>query len=74
MPAGFIGVDVDTGNVAQDYAKYVNVRTFPYFDRVYLPGGMWDDFCNTGIGILNGSMSNDDVVGIMEASYKEKMG
>ena len=73
MPSGLTGIQVDTGNVAQDYDKYSSIRTFPYFDRVYLPSGMWDDLCNTGIGILNGSMTLDDVVNTMKTSYTEKM-
>ena len=73
MPAGFSGVYVDIGDVAQDIERYADLRTFPYFDRVFLPSGMWDDMCNTGIGILNGSMSIEDVIRIMEESYLEKM-
>jgi len=25
---------------------------FPYFDRVYLPNGMWDVMCKTGTALL----------------------
>jgi len=73
-PAGFKGVDSDTGAVKEDYEKYADVRTFPYFDRIYLPNGMWNDLCATGLGILNGSMSTEAIVDYMRESYLEKMG
>jgi len=73
-PAGLKGVESDTGSVTADLAKYSasGVRTFPYFDRIYLPGGMWDDLCNTGLGILNGTMTTEEVCRYMEESYNEK--
>ena len=71
-PAGFKHVDSNTGAVRDDLAKYADVRAFPYFDRVYLPNGMWNDLCDTGLGILNGSMSAEDVVRHMEMSFQDK--
>lgn len=73
MPAGLSGVQSDTGTVTEDYEKYSDVRTFPYFDRVYLPNGMWNDLCSTGLGILNGSMSTEDICSFMAESYLEKL-
>lgn len=73
MPAGLNGVESDTGSVKEDYETYADVRTFPYFDRVYLPNGMWNDLCSTGLGILNGSMSIEDICRFMEESYLEKL-
>lgn len=73
MPAGLNGVESDTGAVKEDYAKYSDVRTFPYFDRVYLPNGMWNDLCSTGLGILNGSMKTDAICDFMRESYLEKL-
>lgn len=72
MPAGLNGIDSDTGAVQQDYEKYADVRTFPYFDRVYLPNGMWNDLCSTGLGILNGTMDSKAVCSYMETSFLEK--
>jgi raffinose/stachyose/melibiose transport system substrate-binding protein len=72
-PAGLNGVESDTGAVKADYEKYSDVRTFPYFDRIYLPNGMWNDLCATGLGILNGSMSTEAIVDYMLESYLEKM-
>jgi raffinose/stachyose/melibiose transport system substrate-binding protein len=70
-PAGIAGVESDTGAVSGDLAKYANLRTFPYFDRVYLPSGMWNDLCDTGLGILNATMSTQDVIDHMRTSFQE---
>jgi len=72
MPAGLKGVESDTGPVKGDFEKYSAIRTFPYFDRVYLPNGMWNDLCSTGLGILNGSMKTDAICDFMKESYLEK--
>lgn len=74
MPAGIKGVTSDTGAITADYEKYANVRTFPYFDRIYLPNGMWNDLCSTGLGVLNGTMTTEDICKYMETSFKEKYG
>lgn len=50
--AGLNGVDVEIGNIGQYYEKYADVETFPYFDREFLPSGMWDVMCATGADIL----------------------
>jgi len=54
-PAGLTGVNPDLGTIQTYLDKYSNVRTFPYFDRVYLPNGMWDIMCSTGAAILQQS-------------------
>lgn len=73
-PAGLKGVESDTGAIAQDFVKYASVRAFPYFDRIYLPNGMWNDLCSTGLGILNGTMSTSEIVDFMRTSFNEKYG
>jgi len=67
--AGFSGVQTDMGFLTDDFNRWSNLRTFPYFDRVYLPSGMWDDLCATGLGILNGTMDTQAVIDHMEASF-----
>jgi len=74
MAAGFTGVQVDLGDLQQDYDRYANLRTFPYFDRVFLPGGMWDFMCDTTIGILNSSMTNEQVITVMRDAFTERFG
>lgn len=50
--AGLNGVEVEIGEIGQYFEKYADVETFPYFDREYLPSGMWDVMCATGADIL----------------------
>ncbi|WP_325176612.1 ABC transporter substrate-binding protein [Paenibacillus alkalitolerans] len=47
------------------YEKYADIRVFPYFDRVYLPSGMWDVMCKTGSALLGGQVTPEQ--------YSEKM-
>ena len=51
-PAGLQGVTSEIGDIQTYIDKYSSVRTFPYFDREYLPSGMWDVMCATGADIL----------------------
>lgn len=75
MPAGLNGVESDTGAVKPFYEKYADVRTMPYFDREYLPNGMWDDMCIGGAGILgNEKDAVNQAVEQMKQSYKDKIG
>ncbi|WP_169084968.1 hypothetical protein [Paenibacillus sp. PL91] len=74
LPAGLIGISSDAGAVAQDYAKYANTKMISYFDREYLPSGMWEDLCATGAAILAGqSGAIKDGVNVMAQSYKDKL-
>jgi raffinose/stachyose/melibiose transport system substrate-binding protein len=45
------------------------VRSFPYFDREYLPSGMWDTMCNTGMGLLANTMTLDQAIAKMKNDY-----
>lgn len=51
-PAGLTITSPDLGKLKPFYDKYADVATFPYFDRAYLPSGMWDVMCATGADIL----------------------
>ncbi|WFA07366.1 extracellular solute-binding protein [Bacillus sp. HSf4] len=48
-----------------DYAKYYeqyrDIKTEPYFDRVYLPSGMWDVMGTTGQELLAGTLTPKQV-------------
>lgn len=74
-PASFDGVESDTGIITEDLAKYMaQCRIFPYFDREYLPNGMWDDMCITGASILaEDSGAVDNACTAMQESYKAKL-
>jgi raffinose/stachyose/melibiose transport system substrate-binding protein len=48
---------VDAGYLTQYYTQYADLRTFTYFDRVYLPNGMWDVLCKNGQDVLAGGIT-----------------
>ena len=65
IPAGLTDAKSDTGKLNADYERWSDVSAFPYFDRAFLPGGMWDTLCSTGAGILSGSMTTSDATAKM---------
>lgn len=71
--AGLNGVEAEIGAVGKYYEKYANIKTFPYFDREYLPSGMWDVMCATGADILaqkDGAV--DNAAKTMEQNFNDK--
>ncbi|WP_027955804.1 ABC transporter substrate-binding protein [Halobacillus kuroshimensis] len=68
LPAGLKDVDADN-YFAEDYETYSDVVVQPYFDRVYLPSGMWDVMGSTGQELLSGSMTPEDVSEKMSEEY-----
>lgn len=76
MPAGLEGVESETGILQPYYEKYMseNVYTIPYFDRVFLPSGLYDVMCTTGTSILAGEKDAvTNSVRDMKQAYEEKM-
>jgi len=71
--AGFTGVQVDMGFLTDDFNRWSHIRTFPYFDRVYLASGMWEDLCNTSLGLFNGTMTRQAVIDHMQQSYQSRL-
>ena len=63
------GYGIDYGALRPYFEHAANFRGFPYFDRVYLPNGMWDSMCVTGAGILARNMNIDQVVARMRDDY-----
>lgn len=71
--SGLNGVETEIGEIGTYYDKYADVETFPYFDREYLPSGMWDVMCSTGADILaqkDGAVEN--AVKTMEQNFNDK--
>jgi raffinose/stachyose/melibiose transport system substrate-binding protein len=56
LPPGLKGVN-SKHEFTDFYNKYASTRVFPYFDRVYLPNGMWDVMCKTGTALLAGNVT-----------------
>lgn len=71
--AGLTTVEAEIGEIGTYLAKYADVATFPYFDREYLPSGMWDVMCATGADILaqkDGAVEN--AAKTMEQNFNDK--
>ena len=71
-PAGLTGIDVDLGDLSDSYDQFFtpgDVRMVPYFDRAYLPNGMWNTLITTTSGIITGQSSVDDAVSQVKADY-----
>ncbi|QYR22859.1 extracellular solute-binding protein [Paenibacillus sp. sptzw28] len=54
----------------QYYEEFANIRVFPYFDRVYLPNGMWDVMCKTGAALLAGGVTPEQFSQKMKTEYE----
>lgn len=68
MPTGFVDVDVDL-RLSSDFKQYQNLRTFPYFDREWLPSGMWATMRSTGGALTAGEITVDQACDLMAESY-----
>lgn len=71
-PAGLTGVEVDLGDLSDSYEQFFtpgDVRMVPYFDRAYLPGGMWNTLIATTAGIITGQTAVDSAVKQTEAEF-----
>ncbi|WP_170315004.1 ABC transporter substrate-binding protein [Saccharibacillus brassicae] len=66
--AGFTDVNSDMGMLTDDLNKYAKVPINGYFDRSYLPGGMWSIMQQVGSGLVSGQMTPDDAVQTMRSN------
>ncbi len=75
IPTGLVGdgYRTDAGDLTPYFDKVKGVRAFPYFDRVYLPSGMWDTMCITGVGLLADSMTVAQAADQMKNTYSTLM-
>lgn len=63
-------VNPDLGKVADDYAKYTDVEIYSFFDRVYLPNGMWSTMKTIGSALIGEEMTVEESVKTMETDYQ----
>jgi raffinose/stachyose/melibiose transport system substrate-binding protein len=68
-PAGLTGVEVDAGYLTKYYEQYADLRTFTYFDRIYLPNGMWDVLCKNGQDVLAGGATPEQATENIAKEY-----
>lgn len=72
-PAGLKGCESDIGDIQTYIDQYASVTTYPYFDREYLPSGMWDVMCSTGADILAQKDNCIQNAGkVMEQNFSDK--
>jgi raffinose/stachyose/melibiose transport system substrate-binding protein len=69
LPAGLQGVTVDLGDLGPYFEKYSSAPVYPYFDRAYIPNGMWDVMCKNGQNLLAGSITPDQFSQNMKQEY-----
>lgn len=69
LPPAIKGVAIDAGELTKTYEKYGHLRTFPYFDRVYLPNGMWDVMCKNSQSLLGKIITPREFSENMESEY-----
>ena len=75
IPTGLVGEGyvTDAGDLTPYFDKVKNLRSFPYFDRAYLPSGMWDTMCFTGTGMLADTLTPAQAAEQMKANYQSLM-
>ncbi len=69
IPAGLEGVKVDTGELAPYFEQYKDIRVFPYFDRVYLPNGLWPTLDSGAQDLLAGGITPAQYVDNLRKEY-----
>ncbi|NOU71895.1 extracellular solute-binding protein [Paenibacillus sp. LMG 31458] len=69
LPSGIKGAKVDAGDLSKYYEQYKDVRVLPYFDRVFLPNGMWDVMCKNGQDIIAGGITAKQFSENMKKEY-----
>jgi raffinose/stachyose/melibiose transport system substrate-binding protein len=65
LPSGIKGVKANHEFV-EYYEKYNDVQVVPYFDRVYLPNGIWDTMCVQGTELLAGRITPKEYSNVMK--------
>ncbi|MFC0559166.1 ABC transporter substrate-binding protein [Halalkalibacter alkalisediminis] len=68
LPAGVTSVETEN-YYSEFYDKWAHVEIQPYFDRVYLPSGMWDVYAITGQELLSGTKTAEQVSEEMQSEY-----
>lgn len=69
---GLTGVEPKLGKVADSYTKWVDTKKtalVPFFDRVYLPNGMWSTMVQTSDGLVTGQLNAKSAAEQMKTSF-----
>lgn len=69
--AGLTGVEVDSGNLTEWFEAWAETKTLPWFDRVYLPSGMWATMRDTGSALIGGEATIEQADEVMHEKYDQ---
>lgn len=67
------GVDVNLGKINETYNYWVKEQktpTVPFFDRIYLPDGMWDTLCKSTDGVITGQLDAKGAASQMATNFQ----
>ena len=69
LPPALKGIENDLGPLTEDYQRWQGLPIVPYFDRAYLPSGMWSVLQNVGAGVVSGEYTPSEGSKILEENY-----
>ncbi|WP_353065092.1 ABC transporter substrate-binding protein [Arcanobacterium hippocoleae] len=75
--SALVGVEPNLGQLTEIYNYWITEQktpTVPYFDRVYLPNGMWAPMCQTTDGIITGQLDAKAAAEQMQTSFESLYG
>ncbi|MBP3039063.1 carbohydrate ABC transporter substrate-binding protein [Bacillaceae bacterium Marseille-Q3522] len=70
-PTGLVGdgYQSDLAGLEPYYEQVKDLRAFNYFDREYLPSGMWDSLIKAGESIINEAASKEEIIDKLSQDY-----
>lgn len=73
IPTGLVGEGYgsELGELQVYYDNVKELRAFGYFDRAYLPSGMWDSLVKFGETVLNQSGTKEELLEKLDADYQK---
>lgn len=74
---GLADATSDLGPLTPSFDQFTKDGTYPlwpYFDRVYLPNGMWDTMVSTTDSVITGQSNAKDATKKMAASFQSLFG
>lgn len=69
LPPALEGIENDLGVLTDDYQRWQSVPIEPYFDRFYLPSGMWSVLQSVGAGVMSGEYTVREGSQVLEENY-----
>ncbi|MEZ5085729.1 MAG: extracellular solute-binding protein [Tessaracoccus sp.] len=75
-PSGLTNVDAELGPLQESFDAAVAAETplVPYFDRVYLPNGMWGPMCDAIAEIIAGTGTQESSLRTMQDNFTSLYG